>query len=270
MLQGAAALAVGAATGTLAHGYGWARHALEIRREDLPIYGLPPALDGLRVAFLTDLHLSSLVSADDIARAVAMANAERPDLVVLGGDYVSFKQREYMEPVAELLAGLTAPHGVFGIIGNHDDERHMPEALRRRGIAMLLDDRTRLELRGERLDLAGVRFWTKKVEDVIDVLRGAEGPVLLLAHDPRRIVEASALNVAGVLAGHTHGGQVVLPGLGAIAARKFPVADGRFTQDNTEMFVSRGVGTVYIPVRVNCPPEVAMVTLRRPARAARR
>jgi predicted MPP superfamily phosphohydrolase len=87
----------------------------------------------------------------------------------------------------------------------------------------------------------------------------------LLAHDPRRIVEAAALGVGVVLAGHTHGGQVVLPGLGAIAARKFPVAAGRLRLKATEMFVSRGVGTVYLPVRVNCPPEVAVLTLRRPA-----
>ena len=91
-------------------------------------------------------------------------------------------------------------------------------------------------------------------------------PLLLLAHDPRRIVEASALAVAGVLAGHTHGGQVVLPLVGAVAAKKFPVAEGRLTRHSTEMFVSRGVGTVIVPLRINCPPEVAVVTLRRPAR----
>ena len=89
--------------------------------------------------------------------------------------------------------------------------------------------------------------------------------MLLLAHDPRRLREAAALNVGGVLSGHTHGGQVVLPGVGALAARKFPVASGLAQQDNTSMFVSRGIGTVYAPVRIGCPPEVSIVTLRRKA-----
>jgi uncharacterized protein len=266
LLKSALALTAGVTTGALVHGYGWERHALGVTRVDLPMSGLPQALEGLRVGFLTDLHHSATVSADLVSQAVALLNAERPDLTVLGGDYVSFGDRAYMAPVAERLGALVAPHGVFGIIGNHDDERVMPAELRRRGVTMLLDDRTTIVIRGERLEVAGVKFWTKAVGDIVRVLSGASSPVLLLAHDPRRIAEAAALAVAGVLAGHTHGGQVVLPLLGAVAARKFPVAAGRLTRDTTEMFVSRGVGTVVLPLRINCPPEVAVVTLRRPAR----
>ena len=92
-------------------------------------------------------------------------------------------------------------------------------------------------------------------------LAPARDPVLLLAHDPRRLLEAAALDVPIVLSGHTHGGQVVLPGLGAPAARKFPVTEGIGVGGST-VFVSRGIGTVYLPVRINCPPEVAMLTLR--------
>ena len=85
---------------------------------------------------------------------------------------------------------------------------------------------------------------------------------VLLAHDPRRLTEAAALDVPLVLSGHTHGGQVVLPVVGAIAAQKFPVVAGLARRDNTTMFVSRGVGTIYLPVRINCPPEVAVLTLQ--------
>ena len=269
VLKGALALAAGVGTGVVVHGVGWARHALEMRHEQLPLAGLDPVLDGVRVGFLTDLHLSSLVPADDVARAVAMVNAERPDLIVLGGDYVSFADRAFMGPVAEQLAQLEAPAGVFAIIGNHDDERYMPAELRQRRIEMLLDDRTALEIRGARLELAGLKFWTRRLDELQRLVRGASAPVLLLAHDPRRVTEAAALSVGGVLSGHTHGGQVVLPGLGAVAARKFPIAAGRLTRGATEMFVSRGVGTVYVPVRVNCPPEVAIVTLRRRQPATR-
>jgi len=167
-----------------------------------------------------------------------------------------------MGPVAEMLGALDAPHGIFAIIGNHDDRRHMPAALAREGIETLADARTDVEIRGERLHLAGLEFWTKSLDRIAEVVRGAGTPLLLLAHDPRRIVEAAALGVAGVLSGHTHGGQIVLPGVGAIAARKFPIAAGRLTRHGSEMFVSRGVGTVVVPLRINCPPEVAVVTLR--------
>ncbi len=128
---------------------------------------------------------------------------------------------------------------------------------------MLRDARTRLEIRGERLELAGLRFWTRRPDDIARVLRRAEDPVLLLAHDPRRLDEAAALNVPAVLSGHTHGGQVVIPGVGALAGRRFPVLAGLARKDNTSIFVSRGIGTVYVPVRINCPPEVAIVTLKR-------
>jgi hypothetical protein len=87
--------------------------------------------------------------------------------------------------------------------------------------------------------------------------------VLLLAHDPRRLTEASQLNIPVVLSGHTHGGQVLLPGVGAVAkAARFPILEGTGHRENTSIFVSRGIGTVYVPIRFNCPPEVALVTLK--------
>jgi predicted MPP superfamily phosphohydrolase len=95
------------------------------------------------------------------------------------------------------------------------------------------------------------------------VLRGTGETTILLAHDPRRLVEAAKLDAQVVLSGHTHGGQVLLPGVGAVAGRKFPVLAGLGAQASTTLFVSRGVGTVYVPVRINCPPDVAVLTLRR-------
>jgi predicted MPP superfamily phosphohydrolase len=261
-LKGVLATAVGAVAGAGAYGVAYERHRVRLTRTDLPVSGLPPPLDGLRVGFLTDVHHSALVPADDVTHAVRLVLAERPDLIVLGGDYVSFAQRAYMQPVADLLAPLAAPHGVFAILGNHDDEREMPAALARKGFAVLKDQRTTIELRGERLDIAGIRFWTRRPGDIARVLRRAGHTVLMLAHDPRRLTEAAALNVPAVLSGHTHGGQVVLPGIGAVAKARFPILWGLGQRENTHMFVSRGVGTVYVPVRINCPPEVALVTLR--------
>jgi len=175
---------------------------------------------------------------------------------------VTWGDRRYVEPAAEALAPLTAPHGVFAVLGNHDDDRDMPAALVARGFTVLRDQRTQLTIRGETLDLAGVRFWTRKPADVAYVLRGASSNLVLLAHTPARLVEAAALGVPLVLSGHTHGGQIVLPGLGPIAARDYPLIAGSGRRDRTSAFVTRGVGTVYVPVRLNCPPEVAVLTLK--------
>jgi len=254
---------IGTGVGAFVYGESAERHRLELTQTELPVSGLDPAIDGLRIAFLTDIHHSALVPAVDVATAVTLANQAKPDMIVLGGDYVTYGDRRFVEPVAELLAPLHAAHGVFAILGNHDDDRDMPAALGRQHIAVLKDARTHVDIGGDRLALAGLRFWTRRPDDVARVLRRAEDPVLLLAHDPRRLAEAAALNVPGVLSGHTHGGQVVLPGVGAVARRRFQVLSGLARRDNTSIFVSRGIGTVYVPVRINCPPEVAIVTLKR-------
>jgi predicted MPP superfamily phosphohydrolase len=263
VIKGLLATGVGALTGTATYGVAYERHQIGVTNTLLPMSGLPAPLDGLRIAFLTDIHHSQTVPADDVTAAVNLALAQKPDLIVLGGDYVTFGDRAYVGPVAELLAPLRAPHGVFAVLGNHDDDRDMPAALEAQKIEVLKDARTRLEIRGERLDLAGLRFWTRRPEHVARVLRNSSDTVLMLAHDPRRLVEAAKLGVPAVLSGHTHGGQVVIPGLGAVARRTFPVLAGLGARQNTSIFVSRGVGTIYVPVRINCPPEVALVTLAR-------
>jgi len=264
-LKGALATAIGGLTGAVSYGVTYERHRVGVTEATLPFSGLAPSLDGLRVALLTDIHHSSLVPADDVTRAVELARSTDPDLIVLGGDYVTYGDRDFVEPVAELLSPLRAPNGVFAILGNHDDDREMPAALARKGITVLRDQRTRIVIRGEGLEIAGIRFWTRRPADIGRVLKGANDPVLLLAHDPRRLTEAAALNVPAVLSGHTHGGQVVLPGLGAIARTRFPIVEGLGRRQNSSIFVSRGIGTVYVPVRINCPPEVALVTLQRPS-----
>ncbi len=256
---------LGTATGLSTYGYAFERHRLGVTRATVGVSGLPPGLDGLRIALVTDVHHSPMVPAGDIETAVRLTLAERPDLVVLGGDYVTWGDRRYVEPVAELLSPLHAPLGVFAILGNHDDDRDMPAALSRRGFTVLRDARTRVTMRGEAVEFVGIRYWTRRVQDLAKLLRGARDPIFLLAHDPRRLTEAAELDVPLVLSGHTHGGQVVVPGLGALAARKFPVLAGTAVRDNTSLFVSRGVGTVYVPFRINCPPEVALLTLRRKA-----
>ena len=262
-LKGVLATTIGAVAGTATYGIAYERHRIGVTAADLRVAGLPTALDGLRVALLTDIHHSDLVPAEDVSSAVQLAMSQRPDFVVLGGDYVTFGDRAFVGPVAELLAPLRAPHGVFAILGNHDDDKDMPAALARQGFTVLKDQRTRITVRGEPLELAGIRFWTRRPAELGRVLRNSRDTLLLLAHDPRRLDEAAQMNIPAVLSGHTHGGQVLLPGVGAVAkAARFPILQGTGGRGSTSIFVSRGIGTVYVPVRINCPPEVALVTLR--------
>jgi hypothetical protein len=262
LLKGIVGAAAGAVAGTGVYGFAYGRHALQITRETLVARNFPPGFNGFRIGLLTDVHRSRWVSHDDVAAAVSLLMSERPDLIVLGGDYVTWGDREYVQASADALVGLAAPHGIYGILGNHDDDHDMPTALTRHGVVMLRDARTRLSIGGETLDLVGIRYWTRRRADIASLVRDSAPATILLAHDPRRLNEAAALKIPLVLSGHTHGGQVVLPLVGAIAAAKFPVVAGIGTRDDTTMFVSRGVGTVYVPVRINCPPEVAVLTLQ--------
>lgn len=267
-LKGLVATGVGLATGTVGYGVAVERHRVRLDQRSLTVTGLPAALDGLRVGLITDVHLSPMVPADDIRAAVDLLAAARPDVVALGGDYVTDADVTRAAPVAELLAPLAvAPLGAFAVLGNHDDDRVVPAALAARGFAVLRDQRTRLTWRGETLDVVGLRYWTRRLPDITRVVKGAGPTTVMLAHDPRRLREAATLDVQLVLAGHTHGGQVVLPGVGAVAARRFPVVAGEATEGNCRLFVSRGVGTVFVPVRINCPPEVSVLVLRTPQRA---
>jgi hypothetical protein len=243
------------------YGFAYERHRVTLTRATVPVTGLPRAIDGLRVGILTDLHHSALVSQHDILDAAQLLMSERPDLIALLGDYVSWGDRRYVASCVEALAPLAAPFGVFAILGNHDDEHAMPRALVARGFLTLLDARTDVWIRGEGLGIAGIRYWTKK-SDIRRLLAGSPRPAILLAHDPRRLAEAAEFGAPLVLSGHTHGGQIVLPIVGAVAARKYPIAAGTLTLGNTTLFVSRGVGTVLVPVRLNCPPEAAVLTLR--------
>ena len=211
---------VGTAVGGVAYGLAYSRHNIQVVRTAIPVSGLSPALDGLRIGLITDLHRSEMVPARDVARAVSLMMMERPDLIVLGGDYVTWSDRSYVVPCSEALAGLAAPFGVYAVLGNHDDDRDMPAALISQGYEVLRDARTTVRIRGEQLDLVGVRFWTRRARDIARLIRGAESTVILLAHDPRRLDQAAALNVPLVFSGHTHGGQVVLPGVGAVAAQE--------------------------------------------------
>lgn len=177
------------------------------------------------------------------------------------GDFVTGSEREAVPPCAAALAGLRAPHGVFAALGNHDPEPQVKSVFEKLGIAVLRDEHTRLALRGEPVSIGGLGSWSRKPANLRRTFRGSRGFPILLAHDPRLLDLAAAAAIPLVLSGHTHGGQVVLPGLGAPAAARYPFVYRLGRRGPSTLFVSRGVGTVVLPVRFNCPPEVAILTL---------
>jgi predicted MPP superfamily phosphohydrolase len=252
-----------AGAGTAVGGVSWGLHErlqVAVTRETLRVAGLPSAFAGFKIAMLTDVHRSGLVPEALVADAVALAMRDTPDLVVLGGDYVTNFDARFAGPVAEILGTLSAPAGVVAVLGNHDDERVVPAALSRRGIKVLREDRLRLAMGGAAVDFIGISYWTKGASKIAPLVDPAALPVLV-AHDPRRLTEAEGLNIPLVLSGHTHGGQIVVPPFGPVNQFRFPTVAGTLQRDRTLLFVSRGIGTIYLPLRINCPPEVAILTL---------
>jgi predicted MPP superfamily phosphohydrolase len=258
-LRVVASAGAGAAVG----GASWGLHersSIGTTTVTLPVDGLPAPFKGFKIALLTDLHRSALVSEEFVDRAVTQALAAKPDLVVLGGDYVTNFDQRFAGPVADVLSRLSAPAGVIAVLGNHDDERVVPAALAAKGIKVLREQRMRLDMGGASVDFVGIGYWTRGAAR-IGALIDHEAMPILVAHDPRRMTEAESLSIPLVLSGHTHGGQVVVPPFGPINRFRFPITQGSLHRNNTTLFVSRGVGTIYLPVRVNCPPEVAILTL---------
>ena len=262
-LRAIAAGGVGVAAGGAGYGALYERRSIRVVEAQVPVHQLPQALSGLRVGLITDVHHSRFLSREDVDRAVALLMGSKPDLIALGGDYITWTDRSFADSCGEALAALSAPGGGYAVLGNHDDNSIMPRALSRRGVTVLDDARTRIEIRGARLEVAGLNFWTRRLSAVTEVLRGASRPLLVIAHDPRRLRQASELGASLVLSGHTHGGQIVPPLIGAVATRKYAVTSGLLRQGRTTLYVSRGLGTVYLPIRINCPPEVNVLTLVR-------
>ncbi|MBP7570522.1 MAG: metallophosphoesterase [Acidobacteria bacterium] len=237
-------------------------HRLSVTRASVRVSRLPPALDGLRLGLVADLHYGRPTGDGMLASITETLAAEKPDLVLLVGDFVTGSERSAVAPCAARLTGIDARYGVFAALGNHDPEAEVKWAFERQGIGVLRDGHTRLAIRGEPVSLGGLRYWSRKAADLQRAFKGAKGFSILLAHDPRRLDLAAAAGIPLVLSGHTHGGQVVLPGIGAPAAARYPVVHGIGRRGPTTLFVTRGIGTVVLPVRFNCPPEVAVLTLQ--------
>ncbi len=243
----------------------------EITETDIWLRRLSPAFDGLKIVHLTDLHHSLYTPLEDIQRSVHLANLLRPDVVALTGDYVTLS-RMYIWPVARALGKLRARLGIFAVLGNHDfraDPEEITAALKAQRIHVLRNAHAAVRAGSAILWVAGVDDLWWDAADFRAALRSlpAREPKILLCHNPLGIYRAARYGVDLVLAGHTHGGQVRLPVVGSLFGRSKlgeRFVDGWNRLDGTQIYVSRGIGKVLLPVRFGCPPEIACLRLRRP------
>lgn len=260
-------------------------HRLTTTHLDLRIKNLPEVFDGFRIAQLSDFHYGTYTGTREISAAVAVANALHPDLIVLTGDFITAPDRirvpathrsfTYAALCAQVLSGLKAPEGVFACLGNHDALWHrtyITEVLTGFHVRVLTNDNQVIERDGKRIWLAGL---DDAVFGSVDFSRALAGipdgePVVLIAHEPDIADEAASNPIAVQLSGHSHGGQIRLPLVGAPylprLAQKYPFAYYRI--GNMHLYTNRGIGTILLPYRFNAPPEVTLVTLRSAAKTA--
>jgi predicted MPP superfamily phosphohydrolase len=242
------------------------RRQLTLSQADVSLAGLPRAFDGTRVLFLSDLHAGPFVSPRALRETVERLLALEPDLVLLGGDLVTSHAREIASH-RRVFETLRAPLGVFAVLGNHDHYSREPERVRRTldrsGIAVLHNRAVTLRRAGARLDLAGVDDLVLGDADLEAALAQTRPPVVLLSHNPDLLFDAARHDVALMLSGHTHGGQIRIPGLPVLVRQScYRLDEGRFRVNGTELIVSRGLGAVALPWRVGCPPEALLLRLR--------
>ncbi len=247
----------------------WRRRELVVERRAVALDGLAPSFDGYRIAFLTDLHYSAVVPAWWIGRAVETALALDPDLILLGGDYLSHSDR-YVGGLVALLRPLAARDGVYGVLGNHDHyvgADLVRRALHEAGAVELLNRAVVVERDGGRLAVGGVG---DLCFDVVDGARALAGiapavPRIVLSHDPDvfaywpRTVRCDLM-----LSGHTHGGQAHLPLLGPPFVPSqfgFRYLSGAVREDGRQLYVSRGIGVITLPFRWGCPAELTLLVL---------
>jgi hypothetical protein len=249
---------------------------IDIRRIELRVERLPLAFDQFQIVLISDLHFGPYTGPREIRAAVQAANRLKPDMVAILGDFVTeplsgSKQAgaRKAEPCAQVLSELRSRGGTFAILGNHDyatDPDFVADALSAHGIKVLRNRSHVIEENGSRLWLIGVNDAMSEAAQLDTALAGvpAEETRLLLVHEPDFADYASRYGISTQFSGHSHGGQVRVPGLRPLwlpgLAQKY--YDGYYRIGNLQLYTNRGIGTVGVPFRFCCPPEVTLVKLR--------
>jgi len=247
----------------------WQARELAVKPFTISVARLPPSFNGLRIAFFSDTHHGIFFPLSYIEEAVRLANELQPDLILLGGDYV-YHSAAYIAPVMAVLGKLQAPLGVYAVRGNHDNRINptlTSRELLRNGIHEITNGGIWLERGSDRLRLCGVDDVCTGSPNLVKALEGTSGyeTALLLTHNPDFMEFVRDPRVILGLCGHTHGGQVRLPLIGppiipSAFGQKY--AYGLAQAPTVRVFVTSGVGAIFPPIRFDCPPEIAHLTLR--------
>jgi uncharacterized protein len=261
----------GVPMGAVAYGTFVLRHRLRLREQNIRIASLPEDLDGLRVAQLTDIHLSPFLSVRELEHAVELANEARPHVTLVTGDLIT-SGGDPLDDCLRALARLKADAGVYGCMGNHEIyavcEDYVQREGARLGMTFLRRQTALLRFGAANLNLAGVDYQRMNTH----YLRGAERLLaprafnVLLSHNPDVFPVAAAKGFPLTISGHTHAGQVRVEILGVdlnVARFYTPYVDGLYEKEGSAIFVSRGIGTIALPTRLGAPPEVALLRLWR-------
>ncbi len=241
---------------------------LVIERVLIPIKNLKPALEGFTIAQLSDIHLDGLTKPDLARRAVTLANSLNPDLIVLTGDYV-WHQAERIFELAPILADLDARYGVYAALGNHElwtGVEVVHQAFNEIGMPVLVNQGVTISVGSENLYLAGLDDGWSGKPDLKTALDGAptDAPIILLFHEPDLADRVSRdPRISLQLAGHSHGGQIRFPIIGApvLPYLSWKYDLGLYRVRDMWLYTNRGIGVTNIPIRYNCPPEITLFTL---------
>jgi len=249
------------------------RTDFEVREIDVPMPGLPAGLDGVRILHLSDIHLSPFLSEKELARVIDATLGLHPHIAFVTGDLIT-SRRDPLDACIRQLARVKADAGVYGCLGNHERYAHAEDATAelgaRAGIRFLRQESEGLRFGNATLNVAGVDFQSSVAKRWY--LWGAEHLVqpgafnLLLSHNPDVFPTAVRQGYDLVLAGHTHGGQINIEILGqSINPARFhtPYVYGLYCQGRSVEYVTRGIGTIGVPIRLGAPPEVALLRLRK-------
>jgi predicted MPP superfamily phosphohydrolase len=252
-------------------GYGLlsGRVSFAVKEIDFPVRGLHKDLHGLRILHLSDIHMSPFLTADDLQRVIDMSNEMKPHLAVVTGDLITGPNDPLAQCVS-LLGRIKADHGVLGCNGNHEifakAEDQAKRLCARQGIRILRQESERLRIGNATINLAGVDYQQFRQPYLVGAEKLVEPGAfnLLLSHNPDVFPVAAKQGYDLTLAGHTHGGQVTVEILHQYvnAARIFtPFVSGRYTMNNSALYVTRGIGTVGIPARLGALPEISVIRL---------
>ena len=241
-----------------------------ISKTDIFIRELPERFEGFRITQLTDIHHSRILGLSEVRRVVSLAQQTKPDMFVLTGDY-STSYRRYIEPCAEALSALSAYEGTWAVLGNHDhytDPELTTRALNYQQIAVLNNAHTTIRRGPDSLQLSGIDDWSWNASNWDRASSGlnVKTPTVLLSHQPSVLDLEQTSKVALIISGHTHGGQLNFPLLGAparFATKDLKYARGLFRRGETQLYVSSGTGVIGLPLRFGVRPEIAVLRLRR-------